>query len=264
MINGSSALAIPYYGLKGRYAGIPSEYDLLPFYTYVSEIKLDGIQWDKHRLDEDLKNGQHYHANIPVGYGLGSSGALTAATFDRYLIKNRQLSTQELRGIFQEMESFFHGSSSGIDPLVSYLSEGVLIQNNEIEIITPIATDQHLFYLVDTGISRSTSPLVELYHQKYTSPSFRAQIELLTQLNAQAISSYLQQSDELIEVFTEISLIQQEHFTEMIPETMKPIVTEYSLKLCGAGGGGFFLGCCRKEDKENIEARLDATFLGGS
>lgn len=261
MINGSSALAVPYSGLKGEYARIPSEYDLMPFYEHSSRLKIDGIRWNQQRLDVDLKTGLHYHANIPVGYGLGSSGALTAGTFDRYMIKDRQLSTQELRGVFQQMESFFHGSSSGIDPLVSYLKEGVLIQNKEVEIITPIATDQYLFYLADTGISRRTSPLVELYHEKYTSESFRKQIEHLTTLNTQAISAYLQQSTELIDVFQKISQLQQEHFTEMIPEHMQGPVVKYSLKLCGAGGGGFFLGCCRMEDKEDIAKDLNPTFL---
>ena len=45
-----------------------------------------------------------------------------------------------------------------------------------------------------------------------------------------------------------ISVIQLEHFKEMIPETIAMIwekglhTEDYFIKLAGAGGGGFFLG----------------------
>ena len=46
------------------------------------------------------------------------SGAVTACIYDRYVEKSTDL--KEIRTRLAQMESFFHGKSSGIDPWVSY------------------------------------------------------------------------------------------------------------------------------------------------
>ena len=78
----------------------------------------------------------YFDSSIPQGYGVGSSGALVASIYDQYaadkitilenLTRDKLLN---LKAIFSLMESFFHGKSSGLDPLNSYLSLPILINS---------------------------------------------------------------------------------------------------------------------------------------
>ena len=80
----------------------------------------------------------YFDSSIPQGYGVGSSGALVAAIYDKYAtdkITVLENLTREkllkLKIIFSKMESFFHGKSSGLDPLNSYLSLPILINSKD-------------------------------------------------------------------------------------------------------------------------------------
>ena len=42
------------------------------------------MTFDFDKLDSDLQNGMYFDSSIPQGYGVGSSGALVAAFYDRY------------------------------------------------------------------------------------------------------------------------------------------------------------------------------------
>ena len=93
------------------------------------------------RLDDlkrDIDQNLHFDSSIPQGYGVGSSGALVAAIYDHYAddkITVLENLTREkllrLKSIFSKMESFFHGKSSGLDPLNSYLSLPILINSKD-------------------------------------------------------------------------------------------------------------------------------------
>ena len=80
----------------------------------------------------------YFDSSIPQGYGVGSSGAIVAAFYDKYAqnkITVLENLTREkllkLKTIFSEMESYFHGKSSGLDPLNSYLSLPILIHSQD-------------------------------------------------------------------------------------------------------------------------------------
>ena len=88
-------------------------------------------------MTTDLSKGLYFDSSIPKGYGVGSSGALVAAIYDCYALNKitvlENLTRQKLlklKSVFSEMESFFHGKSSGLDPLNSYLSLPILISSN--------------------------------------------------------------------------------------------------------------------------------------
>ena len=73
-------------------------------------------------------HGLYFESSIPQSYGIGSSGALCAAIYARYTTELippsgsiTQKDIKELRHIFSGIESFFHGKSSGIDPLSCYM-----------------------------------------------------------------------------------------------------------------------------------------------
>ena len=66
-----------------------------------------------------------------------------------------------LRSYFALMESFFHGSSSGLDPLISYLNQAILIRSKDDFERVEISFSQYgkggWYFLLNTGRSRKQS-----------------------------------------------------------------------------------------------------------
>jgi mevalonate kinase len=198
---------------------------------------------------------------------VGSSGALTAAVFDRYC-KSDSTEESKLKAVLAQIESFFHGSSSGIDPLVCQKREAIVLEGSDhfYPVVAPasVAWESGGLFLLDTGQSRETGPLVQRFLEWCQNPVFdhRLRSELLP-ANSDAIEAYLEEDVELLwSRMQAISRFQWKYFHEMIPESIKPYWYEgldraqFSLKLCGAGGGGFMLGATR--DKDQLTSRLPA------
>ncbi len=251
ILNGSKALAIPFDKLSGKWSfaelstpeAKASHASLVSFLSHRSEEYLD-----LKRLKKDVEKGLWFDSSIPHGYGLGSSGALIAALFETYGWKKGTL--QEDKVSLARLEDYFHGSSSGIDPLVSLVQKPLLIHNfDEVEILDRKISLDGLF-LVNTGKPRQTGPLVSIYKEKMKDPEFkRGCAEVLSREVNFAINCIV--SGERSHLFHHLWLIskfQWEYFPEMIPTQMRGLWSrglesgEYVLKLCGAGGGGFILG----------------------
>lgn len=216
-----------------------------PFVDYLTDqcstfLNLDLLQdLIAHKWTIDLQ--------IPTGYGIGSSGALCAALYDQ-LKSDTSTDLDVLKGRLAKMEDYFHGNSSGLDPLVSYLNTSLI---GEADTIT--STDFNLsqfpeISLVDSGMTRSTATYVEIYKKKKESKTFQHIIQQLIDLNRlciQAITS--DQSKDYKIHWQKISHLQFEHFKEMIPDYIHTqwqqglVSKRYYMKLCGAGGGGYFL-----------------------
>ena len=68
------------------------------------------------------------------------------------------------------MESFFHGKSSGLDPLNSYLSLPILINSKDhIEpagIPSQLRDGKGVIFLLDSGKTGETAPMVQLFMEK--------------------------------------------------------------------------------------------------
>src|SRR5690625_4098815 len=82
----------------------------------------DLVAFDLEALATDVDNGLYFDSSIPQGYGVGSSGALVAAIYDKYAINKitvlENLTRDKLlalKKVFSAMESFFHGNSSGLE-----------------------------------------------------------------------------------------------------------------------------------------------------
>ena len=244
VINGSQALAIPFQKYHGSWSKEPKSQDLSEFWDFLKH--LDGAKED---LITKIQNeGIGFDSTIPTGYGCGSSGALTAAVYDQFFTHN-QFDKLHLKEKLAEIESFFHGKSSGLDPLVSYLNKAILYSKGEIITLNQVPSTKNLF-LIDSQKKRTTSHWVNIFHNKIeTSQDFVNQLKVLNEYNAQAISAFiLNDHNNLRECFKKISHWQRIHFVEMIPDAIKAIWDkglqsgDYYIKLSGAGGGGFFLG----------------------
>jgi mevalonate kinase len=256
VLRGSQALAVPFKQFGGQWAysdDFSKQMDMPKWVDYLTLLSKKGdIALDTEGVQNALNKGLFFDSNIPRGYGAGSSGALVAAMYDSFGL-NKALTINELKIVLGKIESFFHGSSSGLDPLVSYLQKAVLIKKDKsIAVLENIKTDAKMF-LLDTHQSRKTEPLVHIFLEKCAqSPQYIATIENeLVPYVDDAIAAFLGNKTKLLfETVHQISHCQYRFFTEMIPLPFKNIWLEglasdvFKLKLCGAGGGGFILGFC--------------------
>ena len=224
-------------------------------------------------LKTDVERGMYFDSSIPQGYGVGSSGALVAAIYDKYA--NNKITVLEnltrekllqLKTIFSQMESFFHGKSSGLDPLNSYLSIPILINSKDNIEATGIpsqsTTGKGAVFLLDSGIVGETAPMVTIFMEKLKEEGFRKMLK----------TQFVKYTDACVENFLggdmkslfkntkQLSKVVLNNFKPMIPEAFHGIwqkgidTNDYYLKLCGSGGGGYILGFT--EDLEKAKQSL--------
>jgi mevalonate kinase len=269
VINNSEALAIPFNMFQGYWENyynenslaIESNKILSDILSYIKcfeakRINLDGFK-------KDIEAGLWFNSNIPYGYGLGSSGALVAAIYDKYFeVKSKNYT--DIKEDLGKIESYFHGTSSGIDPLVSYLNQSIKIEvDHSIKIIPELnvnnTAESILVFVVDCGFSRHSNNLVNSYIESCKESNFKSNyIEPMKLLTSLSIEALLNNDVKLKKYVKTISELQLLHMKKMIPDEIlelwnKGIQSDlFSLKLCGAGGGGFMLGFCN--DKENFDS----------
>ena len=272
----SMALTIPYSHFTGELMFIGQEQytntemagesnkQLRNFLQYLKEMQRKPSLRDRldlDRLENDLENGLYFESNIPQGYGIGSSGALVAAIYDHYVIRknnSRKILTgmeiSNLKEVLSQMESYFHGVSSGLDPLLCYIRSPLLIRSKmQIETVTipreKFGANSAIF-LVNSGVLGKTGPLVRLFTDKLKDPGFNNQVRnVFIPANNGCIETFLK-SDMVgfYSYLTELSAFQFLYLPEMIPANMKSLWEaglqrdDFKMKLCGSGGGGFLLG----------------------
>ena len=202
-------------------------------------------------LKADLEQGLWFDANIPQGYGVGSSAALVAALLHHYGIQIPD-GLAEKRILFGEIESYFHGKSSGLDVLVSFENTPLLIDGaGSIRAIALPDNQGMQVRLVDSMETGITSQLVNQFNGKSEEfkSIFKKEYVATTQA---AIRAFLDQTiDELMHHCRKLSRFAFDHMDFAIPENQKAVwknglqAENYCLKLCGSGGGGFALSFSR-------------------
>lgn len=266
---GAPALALPTAHFSGAWAWhATSDQQQIPVewagYLRQKEAELLSLGADLQidQFEQDLAKGLYFNSNIPVGYGLGSSGALCAAVYERYAAtpigRNAEDQYPALKAILALMESFFHGASSGLDPLISYVQKPLLLKNqNSIESvkITAPAHGEPWLFLLDTQIPRRAEPLILWFRAQMQLPDFKEAVQNeLVPYTREAIACVTGDNwQDLSRPFEQISRWQQRYLQPMIPATFSELWQQgldsgkYFLKLCGAGGGGFLLGWAQHE-----------------
>jgi mevalonate kinase len=279
IIKDSKGLSIPYNFYNGALKvdeqpdekAIKSNLELKRFSDYLEQLNEEQstpVRFDLESLNSDLKKGMYFDSSIPQGYGVGSSGALVAAIYDKYafdkitvlenLSKDKLL---KLKSIFSQMESFFHGKSSGLDPLNSYLSLPILINSKDnIEpagIPSQTQNGNGAVFLLDSGIVGETAPMVQIFMENMKQEGFRNIIK----------DKFVKHTDACVENFLEgdfkslfgnikhLSNVVFDNFKPMIPQQFHELwkkgieTNDYYLKLCGSGGGGYILGFTQDFEK---------------
>lgn len=283
IIKDSKGLAIPYNQYQGGlYTGDLSDekrkdsnQKLKAFYTYLSEQQkqnTDLLKLDLQSFKKDLQFGLYFDSNIPEGYGVGSSGAVVAAIYERYATEKitvlENLTREkllQLKEIFALMESYFHGKSSGLDPLNSYLSIPILIQSKEN--IEPAGIPSQkggkgAIFLIDSEQIGETGDMVRIFMEKMKNEGFRKTLktEFIRYTDA-CVSDFLHGNvTSLFGNLKHLSSTVYKNFKPMIPTHMRDVwqqgiaSDDYYLKLCGSGGGGYILGFA--EDFEKVQKQL--------
>jgi mevalonate kinase len=279
IIRDSKGLSIPYNFYKGALkvsdlsdvVSLKSNESLQRFATYLEQLQKDQpnlVTFDIEKLKSDISDGMYFDSSIPQGYGVGSSGALVAAIYDQYAddkITVLENLTREkllkLKTIFGQMESFFHGKSSGLDPLNSYLSIPILINSQDNIEATGIPTQstdgKGAVFLLDSGIIGETAPMVTIFMENLKDKGFRAMLKnQFVKYTDACVENFL--GGDLKSLFSntkKLSKVVLNNFKPMIPEQFHGIwqqgidTNDYYLKLCGSGGGGYILGFTEDLDK---------------
>lgn len=262
ILNGSKALALPYHALSGKWSMENNESEVREN-SRKSLLNL-AEKMNIPALKKDLGDGIWFDSSIPQGFGLGSSGAVIAAVFERYGRTQDDLEANKYA--LARLEDFFHGSSSGFDPLVSHIQKPLLIHNvNEVEVLNE-RPNLKGFFLLNTGKPRQTGPLVSIYQEKMKDPQFKQGCaDILAKDVNFAIDAVLKSdSTNLFHHLWHISKFQWDFFPEMIPTKERGLwargieTGDFILKLCGAGGGGFLLGYSNKFNLQEMQEILNS------
>jgi len=282
IIKDSRGLAIPFNSYQGALKmndtmsseALASNKKLSDFHTYLSGLENDTVQLRLDTFGRDIEKGLYFDSSIPQGYGVGSSGALVAAVYDKYadnkitvlenLTRDKLL---KLKQIFSLMESYFHGKSSGLDPLNSYLSLPILINSKDNIEPTGIPSQKEgkgAVFLLDSEIIGETQPMVNIFMNKMKNEGFRKMIdEDFAKITDVCIHDFLHgDAKSLYKNVKKLSKVVLKHFKPMIPDNFHQIwkqgiqSNDYYLKLCGSGGGGYILGFT--EDFEKTKEILKA------
>ncbi len=188
---------------------------------------------------------------------------MVAAIYDKYA-KNKLKGRLKkhiimLKKIFSKMESFFHGKSSGIDPLICYLNQPLLIRSKtDISIIKIPKKNQGkgAIFLLNSGITSKTDSMIKFFFRKFKHDKFKKILFVeFTKYNEKCIESFLKEDFKiLLENVKLLSTWVFNHFRPMISKKIWKIWENgilnniYYLKLCGSGGGGFILGFTQNYD----------------
>ncbi len=285
IIKDSMGLSIPYNFYKGAFVfdnptskkSVESNHHLAKYLDHLKAQAASGealAEIDLKAFEADINKGLHFDSSIPQGFGVGSSGALVAAIYDKYAVKKidseMDISKENivrLKAIFSQMESYFHGKSSGIDPLICYLNLPLLIKSKEelgtVALPQESKAGEGAIFLLNSGQPGETQPMVNIFMERMKQEGFRSMLKnQFIKYNDACIQAFLKGDIKpLFKNLKHLSAIALENFTPMIPNGFvhlweKGIESEaYYLKLCGSGGGGYILGFTRdlEEAKKHLE-----------
>jgi len=216
------------------------------------------------KFSQELDKGLFFKSNIPQGFGLGSSGALVAAVFLRYLNKAGELKeelknmtfekAQNLKAILGALENYFHGKSSGIDPLSILINEPILLKDNKeiIKVAIPKYDEngKNVIFLLNTKLTRNSEELIAQFNNSCKNAEFKQKLEQqLIRYTNQGIEDFLRgDTVNFYKNLENLSRFQLEEMSFLIPKGYHDLIRkgletkDYFLKICGSGGGGYMIG----------------------
>lgn len=275
VLHNGMALTIPFSKFSGELCypengeesamAVLSNKGIREFFKHILENHTDDtFKLNVNKLSKELDKGLFFRSDIPQGFGLGSSGALVAAIFLRYLEKAGDFKDelkhltmdhiQSLKNCLGSLEGHFHGKSSGIDPLSIIINKPLLLKaNKEIEKVDIPAYDENgknVLFLLNTRIARNSEKLIKQFNSACEKEGFQKKLEtkFIEYTNA-GINDFLKgDTKSFYRNLEKLVQFQLDEMHYLIPEKYQGIVkqgldtNDYYLKICGAGGGGYMIG----------------------
>jgi mevalonate kinase len=246
---GGKALALPYNNYFSHWKeGKSFEHPELGTFirslsTDFPEFSFDLDQWTS------IAKDHYFYSTIPQGYGLGSSGALVASIYDGFVDTDQNFTNNPhlIKRFLGAIESYFHGKSSGIDPLVCLIQKPLLLEGEDIFQVDVDEEITNCFTLVDSHTPRNNKNAIHHFLQQYDeNVLFKKNINMLVECNNIAIEHLIANNKEaLMETLKKISKIQLENMGAWITPSIMSLWKENtdpntSYKICGGGGGGYY------------------------
>lgn len=254
VVKGGKGLALPFFEYSGKLSldSLPAQKDFMGFLNFLANSKSLAETLDLERLEKDIEAGLRFDSDIPQGAGVGSSGALCAAVYSTYQRNPEELDKRDISEVMDHMalmESFYHGSSSGLDPLISFAQKPVVVSNrNKVEFVKFTPGKDIEMYLLDTKSSRKTSPFVHRFLKMCDEPAYMEKTKEFIDISDRLILSCLGDvSEDFDDLFYKLSKWQYLNLKPMITPEVDALWLEgleskkFFLKLCGAGGGGHYI-----------------------
>ena len=245
------ALTIPFDKFSGQFTfaqspeqaqfALTSNKGLRDYCDHILESHMDeAFILDVQHFKKELERGLFFESNIPQGFGLGSSGALVAAIFLRYLHKAgdfkdgiKNLTKEKIIGLKKYLgglEGYFHGSSSGIDPLSILMNEPLLLKssNDIVPVQLPLSKDngKNVVFLLNTGLERNTSALVAKFNAACENKEFNYKLNTeLIQITNSSIDHFLNaDTDNLYKDLKKLVQFQLNEMDFLIPKEYQQLV----------------------------------------
>lgn len=188
IIKDSKGLSIPYNFYNGALIMEKSDDDsarksnesLCKFADYLDSLQNEQpnlVSFDIDRLNSDVAAGMFFDSSIPQGYGVGSSGALVAAIYDKYAYNKitvlENLTREKLLTLKVFLARWNHSFMETIRscPLNSYLSLPILITSQDhLEILQVFPRKKPeakgAVFLLDSGMTGETAPMASYFYGK--------------------------------------------------------------------------------------------------
>lgn len=190
-------------------------------------------------------------SDIPVGRGLGSSGALSVASAAALMefYTGKQFSPEEINNCAYQIEKLFHKNASGVDPTTSCFG-GLIFYRKEFEFLKTISSlhakipkeiAENLL-LIDSGSpSETTADMVQQVGKLYNNRSTFVEsiFQKIERTTKRMVVSLMKEDAE----FFKETMVENENLLEKIgvvsPSTIKLLETLKPFgagKITGAGG----------------------------
>lgn len=255
LLSGSKGLALPFQKFSGKLsywidsknkAAQASSNVLRALAAHIQQQDFHAI-FIKDVFKKELNEGLYFESNIPQGYGLGSSGALVAALYQYFFVNKSKLTIAQIKDDLAQIEAYFHGTSSGTDPLVSYLKSPIVLEKGSVRKTNFSPGSDLQYFLIDTQITAKTEGLVTYYQSLLKEKNHKKKLERLQQHVNYCIEASLAKT-LTFSMVQELSQMQRALLPPMfvsnpsIDAALQKFPETLTTKLCGSGGGGFLLG----------------------
>lgn len=212
----------------------------------------------------DFRGYFNIESNIPIGAGLGASGALCVA-IGKWFVFNKLISEANLLDFSRQIEHMFHGQSSGADIAVSIVGEPIRFSSaSGIQNVVP--TWQPKLYLSYTGKTASTVDCIETVNAlKQRDPELASMIEKDMVQAALEIETALQSPAELglskltAGILRACSCFKRWGLAEGAVTEHLNLLNDHgalAAKPTGSGGGGYILSLWDQQPPKHLQEQM--------